>query len=129
METWPSVLPNPSTAFSSSVDSSVIRTKMDSGYVRQRKRFTQQFRTIKAKWEMDDDQLAIFQAWWKYKINNGADWFQANLALGSGLRLYTVRFTESYDHSYKGVLFWNVSANLECLVDSPLTKAELDSRL
>lgn len=126
METWPSVLPNPSTNFSSSVDCAVVRTNMDSGYKRQRKRFTQQMRTIKAKWEMSDTELAIFEAWWKYKISAGADWFLCNLPLGSGMAQYTVRFTDNYDHSHKGVLFWNVSATLECLVGSPLTEAELN---
>ena len=130
METWPSVLPNPSTNFNGSVNSAVVRTNMDSGYVRKRKRFTQQMRTIKVKWEMDDNQFAIFQAWLKYKINAGADWFICNLPLGSGVRPYTVRFADdNYDHAHKGVLYWNVSSTLECMVGSPLTEAELNAIL
>lgn len=129
METWPSVLPNPSTNFSGSVESATVRTKMDSGYVRSRKRFTQQVETLKVRWEMSDEQLAIFKAWHRFKISAGADWFLCNLALGSGMRQYKVRFASNYDDSHKGVLYWTVTASLEYIGAPALTEAELNAIL
>ena len=102
---------------------------MDSGYVRQRPRFTQQMRTINAKWSMSDTEYAIFQAWWKYKISSGSDWFTISLPLGDGFKTYTCRFVGDYSESSKPVLYHEVSAKLECLVGSPLTEAELDDLL
>lgn len=131
MESWPStLLPAPDGSFNPNVVAAVARTKMDSGAVVQRLRFTQQMCTMPSvKWTMTDAQFEIFKAWWAYKISRGADWFTISLPLGDGFATYTVRFDGKYAQKYKPVMHWEVSGTLECIVQPGMTEAELNALL
>lgn len=114
MTTWPPTLPNPNVDYSVSVNTSVVRTKMDSGRFRQRRRFTRDFRTIPVTWTLTDEEYGLFQAVYKYVLNSGADWFYINLPLGDGVKQYKARFiADSYNAKYQAFMHWNVSAKLE----------------
>ena len=116
MITWPpaSIFPPPDVSFGAAVSANAIRTKMDSGRIRQRKRFTKNMRQISANWKLTDDQRSLFQGLFSGPLNNGADWFSMSLPLNGGFKTFTVRFVaDSYSEKYDGFLHWNTSAKLE----------------
>jgi hypothetical protein len=118
MFTWPTVnFPKPDVSFGTSTGSSVIRTKMDSGRIRQRKRFDRNFRVATVSWRLSDYEYGVFQSMYKNSVSNGADWFYIELALGNGestLQTYTARFqADSYSAKYTGFMYWRVTAKLE----------------
>lgn len=116
MITWPESLPKPVLGFGVTVDTAVARTKMDSGRVRQRQRFTRDFRRMTATWKLSDTQYGYFQSIYHHLLHSGADWFSAYLPMGDGmLRKYTVRFVaDTYQAKQdEATLYWSVSAQLE----------------
>lgn len=123
-------LPNPTTDLGGRNESSVIRTKMESGRQRQRSRFTSGLRTFNASWQLTDAEWALFQGVHKYKLSMGADWFEMSLPFGDGFKTYTVRFTENgINFQYNNVMNWTVRASMETEDISPLTEAEVDDIL
>ena len=131
MYAWPSTkLPLPSINFSNKAKTSVIRTQMDTGASRQRQRFTSGVRTVAAQWKLTDDEFALFQGVFKYKLSNGADWFTISLPLGSGFKTYTIRFTDDgWSAAYDNYMHWNVTANMEAENTSALTESETNTAL
>jgi hypothetical protein len=116
MITWPpeTVIPPPKVDFAGEVDAPTIRTKMDSGRVRQRQRFTREFRPLRVAWKLKDEEFGLFQSIHKHALNSGADWFTITLPLGDGMKEYTVRFSGGgYSFKYDEVMYWDVSAKLE----------------
>jgi len=116
MITWPpeTLIPAPKVDFAGEVDAPTIRTKMDSGRVRQRKRFTREFRPLRVSWKLKDEEFGLFQSVHKHALNSGADWFKITLPLGDGMKEYTVRFSSGgYSFKYDDVMYWDVSAKME----------------
>jgi hypothetical protein len=116
MIAWPDypAFPRPSVNFNIDVDTSTVRSKMDSGRVRQRRRFTRDIRGLSVAWKLSDEEYGLFQSIYRYGLNSGADWFTMVLPLGNGFQTYTVRFVaDSYKAKYDEVMYWDVSAKLE----------------
>ena len=116
MITWPESLPKPVLGFGVTTDTSVARTKMDSGRTRQRKRFTRDFRRMTASWKLSDAEYGYFQSIYLHLLDHGTDWFLAAFPMGDGVtRQYTVRFVaDTYQAKQdEATLYWSVSANLE----------------
>jgi hypothetical protein len=130
---WPETtkLPRPTFSLNDKVVGNVIRTQMDSGRFRQRKRWTAALRTISVEWSFTDAQFALFQGVYKYKISDGADWFTMQMPFGNGLNTYTVRFTDNgFSDSYQVGMFHKVTATLETEDDiSILSSAAVDAAL
>lgn len=123
-------LPLPTANFANKVTSSVIRTKMDSGRTRQRRRFTSGVRAVDVTFRFTDAEYALFQGVYKYKLSSGADWFTISLPLGDDFKDYTARFTgDTYQTNYVPVMNWDVKASMEVEDDSPLTEEEVDDAL
>jgi hypothetical protein len=121
-------LPNPTTDLSGKVETSVIRTKMDSGRPRQRQRFTTGLRTFTVGWEFTEEQFKVFQGIYHHYLSDGADWFQMSLPIGNGFETLTVRFTDSgFTHKYADVMHWKVTATLETENICPVSKGQLDA--
>jgi hypothetical protein len=115
METWPTIFPAPSAQFTGKKTGTVVRTKMETGRTRRRRRFTSQIHTYSVKFDLTDFQLGMFEAWFLHKINDGADAFEIPLATG-GEELKTVVASfqdDTYQQSYDGVMFWHLTATLE----------------
>lgn len=129
MSTWPAKLPKPSiSGYGGEVEQGVIRTNMDSGRPRQRQRFTSGWRPITAQWKFSDEEYGMFQAFVKYKINGGNDFFDIELPLGDGMNTYSVRFVGGkYGYKYEAHMYWIVTANLECDVTSVIDEAAFDT--
>lgn len=131
MITWPAWLPAPRVDFNNEVSQASVRTRMESGRFRQRTRFTRQNRTMKATWEMDDEQRAAFTSLFKFSLNGGNDWFTMTLPLEEGMTAVTVRFiASSYSEKYESVLHWTISASIEMQDQvAPLSAEEIEAML
>jgi len=77
---WPEfVLPAPRIDYSYAVTSKLLRNSMESGRVRQRKRFTGRRKLVKAIWTFKYQQLAAFESFVENNLNSGSSWFYAEL--------------------------------------------------
>lgn len=127
-ETYPyPTLPNPGLSLTGSVQPSMKRTQMETGRIRQQRRFTSQRRTYRATWQMSDYQWGLFQAWVLHKIADGADWFYVNWPTGGEAldKAVLARIVDGgYAGAHDGVLYWNVTATVE--VDDALVWSEED---
>jgi hypothetical protein len=141
MELWPPRVPHPSQDLSGEESPSTIRTNMDAGVTRQRRRFTIGNAEITCSWELDSLQFAVFTSFYANKINSGADWFLMPLDLGGGIQEHTVRIQGGqFSHSYQEWGGWLLTAKLDVeerltyspallsfFLDQNLTQAEIDA--
>lgn len=115
-EAFPAFLPGPTGNFGGDVSSSVIRTPMDSGRVRQRRRYTRENRTYNVSWNFTGFEFKMFQSWFVNKISNGADSCSISLPVdGDGFKTVEAKFIEgkySFAHTPNQPLYWTVSAKL-----------------
>lgn len=72
------------------------RTNMDSGYARQRRRFTSTPVQVTGKWRFTKAQLGEFERFWEHDILDGSAWFTVRLTNGRGTNAVRARFTEAY---------------------------------
>jgi hypothetical protein len=119
MATWPSTLPSPSyDGYALSPVSQVIRTDMEVGAARQRRRTSARQDKVAVTWKFTDAQMTIFRAWFDDATNGaagGSGWFTISLAVGAtGLTSMFARFVGGeFKADLHGGLNWLVSANLE----------------
>jgi hypothetical protein len=116
MENFPASFPKPHTSLAATSQPNAVRTAMDSGVVRQRRRFTTENVFVNVRWELNDLEFAVFTAFHKHKLNLGSDWFIISLPLGSGdgFNNHTARFVEGkFDQRYRDVSHWDVTCVLE----------------
>lgn len=78
--------------YSYKADNNVVRTEMESGLARQRRRSI--FKTVKfnVKWIFSRSELAIFEKFYSEEIYDGAGWFNIKLVNGTGESEYKARF-------------------------------------
>lgn len=97
-----------------------IRTEMESGYSRVRRRFLNAPTEMKVSWSFSLAELGIFEKFYEKELFAGSAWFHIKLVNGTGESTYLARFTEPYDVKTEAKEFrWSVSATLETL-DRPL---------
>ena len=91
---WPTQLPARPLLSGHAVkaDSGIIRTQMDNGLARQRKRAGTPTSRLAVSWSMNGAQAALFKAWVVDRAANGAAWFNIDLILDSGERTCEARF-------------------------------------
>jgi hypothetical protein len=113
--TFPTTLPEPSTdSYSFKPVNGLVRTEMDSGYARVRRRFTQTPTEIEVNFKFTLTQLGIFEKFFEQDLLGGASWFYINLYNGTGKSQYIARFktgTYSVQTSVREFL-WDVSGSL-----------------
>lgn len=131
MFTWPTFLPNPDQNLSADTETSAIRSNMDSGRTRVRRRFTSEYEVFSAVWTFDEDQFSLFQSIFAFTLKSGTEWFTISLPVGDGLTPVTARFASTgYTKKHVPVMHWEVSATLE-LQDKvyPITEDDLEDIL
>lgn len=129
MANWPSTLPAPQYAgYSLKPTQAFLRTNMDAGPARQRRRFSVVPTTVPVSFVLSEEGFATFQAWWHFTISDGAGWFNVSLLNGKGMTTCEARFTGAYESSLVG-RDWAVSGTLEVRAMPTLTEAELATRL
>jgi hypothetical protein len=93
-----------------------IRTEMETGLAKVRRRFISAPTEIKVVWQFTIAQLAIFEKFYEVDCLNGANWFYISLVNGMGQTTYLARFKDTYEAKASHREFgWSVSATLEVL--------------
>jgi hypothetical protein len=92
MISYPSVLPAPTRDYSLTINNSAIRTQMESGRYRQRRRFLDSENTISVKWLFTDAEFQLFESWTFHALDGATSWFECPvLVSGGGVTTHQVR--------------------------------------
>ena len=82
---FPKTLPYPTVqGYAIKPGEAIVRTEMEAGPARQRRRYTQTPSRITVKWIFNLEQFAVFEAWYKYYAQEGGEWFIITLLGGIG---------------------------------------------
>jgi hypothetical protein len=76
---------------------SFVRTQMDSGYYRQRRRAITTAKTFQQKYRFTQTQLAIFDDWWENEAFAGSAWVAMPVYTGQGKAYVQCHFTDTPD--------------------------------
>ena len=99
---WPDKLPLPTfEGYGIEPQDGVLRTEMEAGPARQRRRYTQTPSRIPVRWRFSQLEFGIFEAWYKWKGKEGATWFSMTLLGGIGMGPHEARFVGSGNSPYK----------------------------
>lgn len=127
---WPAQLPLPAiSGYEIEDDPSVMRTDMEVGAPRHRRRSTAPWSSLKATWRFTLVEYSLFEAWIRHYALYG-DWFRMTLLLGVGLVDAECRL-----QSGKAPARWingawvQVQATLDVRDRSMLDKTSLDTLL
>lgn len=112
---YPKTLPLPlQEGYGMQVGSPLQRTEMESGRARQRRKFSNVPTIIDVVWMMTEGQAQLFEAWFRFSIKDGAEWFECPLRTPMGLKQYVARFTDIYSGpALVGGSYWRFSARIE----------------
>lgn len=118
MTSFPSQLPPPTVqGYQVSPVDQVIRTDMEIGAPRVRRRTRSRLDRLTVRWVLTDAQMLVFRAWAESDLHAaaGAAWWWATLAFGDGgLRNREVRFVGPWRATpVGGGAYWEVTAELE----------------
>ncbi|EPH1334455.1 hypothetical protein ACYB9B_25755 [Klebsiella pneumoniae] len=91
------------------------RTQLTTGRARQRRAYTSTPTQASVSWFMETDgQAQVFEAWYREKITDGADWFFMKLQTPLGVEFYKCRFTDIYEGpTLVAPIYWKFTATLE----------------
>jgi hypothetical protein len=124
--TWPATLPLPSVeGYGVNPGEAILRTEMEAGPARQRRRFTQVPSRITARWLFRREQFALFEAWYRWQAKEGGEWFLIDLLGGLGLVSHEARFTRQFESRLKNAVLWEVTSELEIRERPVLTEDAL----
>lgn len=114
---WPSTLPSPrADGYGLTPVDPVIRTDMEAGAPRARRRSAARNDRIAVAWVFTDAQMATFRTWFDdpAEAAGGANWFYLNVIIGAGgLMSMQCRFVDIWKAQMVSGSIWNVSATLE----------------
>ena len=111
---FPDLLPLPLVEeYSITPNEAIIRTQMEAGTARQRRRFDDVPSKITVKWFMNASQFSLFEAWYKYHAKEGAEWFVIKLLGGLGLIEQEARFTQQFTAKLQNGILWAITSELE----------------
>ena len=124
--TWPTTLPLPTVqGYGIRPGEAILRTEMEEGPARQRKRFTQVPSRISVRWLMKREQFALFEAWYRWHAKEGGEWFEIDLLGGIGLTAHEARFTRQFEAKLVGGVLWEIVSELEIRERPVLTEDAL----
>lgn len=93
-----------------------IRTEMEAGLARVRRRFISVPTDFQVQWEFTRAELGIFEEFYENDLLSGSAWFNIKLVNGVGETTYLARFKEPYEVKTSHREFsWMVTATLEVL--------------
>lgn len=114
MAYWPTQLPKPQLAgYSLAPQAAFVRSDMDAGPARQRRRFTQAPTEITLELVLTDAQMAIFEFWYEIETQSGAAWFSAPMKNGMGVTTVEARFVEPWQSQPLGAAMNRVQCRWE----------------
>lgn len=130
MATWPANLPAPlRRGYEINPDDPILRTQMDAGPDRVRRRFTAIPSRIPVRWSFTRAQFALFEAWHKHEALDGAAWFTVSLVNGLGSNTVEAQFAGSPKKVLMSAAQWEVSAELQVRELPIMTQEHLDAAL
>ena len=117
MATWPSTLPHPlRSGYTLEPQDATVRTDMDVGPARVRRRTRSAPDTITLSWLFDAAQMAAFRAFWDDEWNAGAAWVVIPLRDGTSTALVS-RECRPRQASFKAAVVssshWQVDMTIE----------------
>ena len=118
MATWPSTLPAPmAQGYSVEPVDPVVRTDMEVGAVRARRRTAARQDKVTAAWAFSDAELETFRDWFDDDATGaagGSAWFYIDLRIGKGgSTTEEARFASAPKIAHVSGDRWQVSATLE----------------
>ena len=114
MIAWPETLPLPTVeGYGIQPGDAILRTEMEAGPARQRRRFTQVPSRVSVRWIMRRDQFALFEAWYRWQAKEGGAWFEIELLGGLGLLTHEARFTRQFQAQLLDGTLWEIRSELE----------------
>ncbi|MDD9876530.1 MAG: hypothetical protein OXR84_03715 [Magnetovibrio sp.] len=123
---WPTTLPLPTIeGYGVHPGEAILRTEMEAGPARQRRRFTQVPSRISVRWVLRRDQFALFEAWYRWHAREGGAWFEIDLLGGIGLSAHEARFTRQFEAALQPGNRWRVTSELEIRERPVLTEDAL----
>jgi hypothetical protein len=113
---YPPVLPAPlSSGYGMGIGQTDVRTEMDAGPARQRRRHQQKPVQLALSWLMTRDQLSVFEYFYEVVLDGGAEWFDAPLSSGVGCSVSVpLRMISGYEVTQAAADgLWQITANAE----------------
>ncbi|PLW79068.1 hypothetical protein [Cohaesibacter celericrescens] len=128
---YPDKLPLPTYKnYSMSPLDRIQRTEMESGYARQRLKFTNAPELLSVRWVFSEWQFALFQSWYRDRAKSGAAWISITLQGSLGLTPHEVRFKGQGQTAFTANLSstnrWEVTAMVEAREPPVLSSDVLD---
>lgn len=122
---WPTSLPDPVQPFKMTPKPSLIRSDMEQGAARQRKRFTAKMTEAAVAWVFAPWEFMIFDSWITEEANDGATWFSIPLQGSTGWTAHEARVKGELDYDHLGGGTWKVTGSLEIRQRPMLSAASL----
>ena len=124
---WPEQLPLPEqSGYAIQHVSPLQRTEMVSGRARHRRIYTSVPSNVAVQWLLTEQQAQLFEAFFRYSIMDGADWFLLPLKTPMFTGYYECRFTGIYEGpTLTAFNKWTVSATIEIKERNTITANEL----
>ena len=124
---WPEQLPLPEqSGYAIQHVSPLQRTEMVSGRARQRRVYTSVPSMVAVQFFCTELQAQLFEAFFRYAITDGADWFLLPLKTPMFTGDYECRFTGIYEGpTLTAFNKWTVSATIEIKERNTITANEL----
>lgn len=118
MATWPTTLPGPiSEGYGISPVDPVVRTDMEVGAPRARRRSHARNDRVEVTWFFSEDEFQTFRDWFDDGAAGaaaGAAWFYVDLKIGGGgMETVEARFSGIWKAGYVPSDHWRVTATLE----------------
>ena len=114
MINWPDKLPLPTIEdYAIQPGDAIVRTDMEAGSARQRRRFTSIPSRVQVRWLMSQIQFALFEAWYRWEAKEGGAWFEVTLLNGVGLTPQQARFTQPFQAQLITGTLWEIRTELE----------------
>ncbi len=113
---YPSNLPAPLlNSHALKQQSNLLRTTMDSGHARVRRRFKSVPTFMTASWRCNNDDAAAFEGFITHALQGGAAWFLMEVLTPLGMVEHEVRFITSPLEDYKPIsaIWWEYHAKIE----------------
>lgn len=119
--TFPATLPNVlMTDYGYQRIENRIRTEMETGLPRVRRRFLASPAEFDVRWKFSLAELGIFEKFYREELFDGTAWFYIKLVNGAGETTYLARFKEHYSAKPEArEHYWSVGAKLET-VETPV---------
>lgn len=113
MPAYPATLPPPTLPdYGLQPADPVARSSIEAGRRAARERFLVMPTRVPVRWIFTEAEFAVFEAWWRHVVLDGAAWFDIALANGQGITTVATQFAEDWRADALGGGDYSVAAVL-----------------